>query len=295
MSRLERIVAALGGILMDGGTRALIPGPNHSGRDRSVSLRETEEGRILIHCFSPKDDWRDVRRALQQQGLLDEAPSPPLASGRLVRKPVAVVAQPDDEERLARARRIWEEGAPVRHSPARVYLQRRAIPHLGDADGALRFHARMTSLDDRLRRPALLAAIVDAAGELQGVQATLLSRHGVTKAAVTTPRRVIGKLMGGAVRLSEGGDVLLVGEGVETMMSASAELALPAWALLTADNLAGFVAPDLVQRLVVAVDDDEAGHLAFAALKARHTIPVDVERPPGGASDWNAWACAREA
>ncbi len=39
MSRLERIVAACGGILLDGGTRALIPGPNHSHNDRSVSLR----------------------------------------------------------------------------------------------------------------------------------------------------------------------------------------------------------------------------------------------------------------
>jgi hypothetical protein len=42
MSRLERIVAACGGILLDGGARALIPGPNHSHKDRSVSLAETE-------------------------------------------------------------------------------------------------------------------------------------------------------------------------------------------------------------------------------------------------------------
>lgn len=291
MSRLERIVAALGGILMDGGKRALIPGPDHSTRDRSVSLRETEEGRILIHCFSLKDDWRDVRRALQQQGLLDEAP---LGDRRgLAKKPAVTVAQPDNEDRVARARRIWDEGVSLRHSPARAYLARRAITHLGDADGALRFHARMTSLDDRLRRPALLAAIVDAAGALQGVQATLLSRHGVAKAAVATPRRVIGKLMGGSVRLSEGGDALLVGEGVETMLSASAALALPAWALLTADNLSGFVAPGFVRRLIVAVDDDSAGHAAASALKARHSIPVALELPPGGADDWNAWAMRR--
>lgn len=287
MSRLERIVTALGGILMDGGARALIPGPNHSARDRSVSLRETEEGRILIHCFSPKDDWRLVHRALQDQGLLDERP---LDVAGVTRRPSIVVARPDDKERVARARRIWGEGAPVKHSAARTYLQRRAILELGDADGALRFHAGMTSLDDRERRPALLAVIVDRDGEIQGVQVTLLSRRGVAKAAVSTPRRVIGNLMGGAVCLGDVAETLAVGEGVETMMSAAAALALPAWALLTADNLAAFTAPSIVRRLVVAADNDDAGIAAANALKARHAIPVDIALPPDGALDWNAWA-----
>lgn len=292
MSRLERIVSALGGILMDGGKRALIPGPDHSARDRSVSLRETEEGRILIHCFSPKDDWRVVRRALEVQGLLDEGPRDPKSVSF---KPAIIVAQPDDEERVARARRVWEEGAPVKHSVARTYLHHRAIAELGDAAGALRFQARMTSLEDRQRRPALLAAIVDAEGDLQGVQATLLSRHGQTKAAVTTPRRVIGKLMGGAVRLSAEGDTLAIGEGVETMMSAAAALALPAWALLTADNLARFVAPAFVKKLVVAADNDSAGIAAAHALRETHDIPVDIVLPPDDAPDWNAWAMQRQA
>jgi putative DNA primase/helicase len=293
MSRLERIVAACGGILLDGGMRALIPGPKHSHKDRSVSLRLTEEGRILIHCFSPKDDWRDVRRALADSGLLDDAP---LGDRRSTRQsPSKVVAQPLDEERVARARRLWEESRPFKHSVAEAYLRRRAVPAGLWESAALRFHPRMTSLDDRAKRPALVAAICDAQGALQGVQVTLLSAHGTAKAAVATPRRVIGKLMGGAVRLAEAHDELAVGEGVETMLTASEVFGVPAWAALSADNLARLIICHPLRRLIIAADNDDAGMRAAESLRARivSSTIVDIEAAPPGFNDWNDWARAQ--
>lgn len=293
MSRLERIVAACGGILLDGGMRALIPGPNHSHKDRSVSLAETEEGRILIHCFSPKDDWRDVRRALAELGLLDDAPLGEPASTRL--SPSKVVAQPLDEERVARAGRLWKESAPLKHSVAEAYLRRRAVPAGLWQSSALRFHPRMTSLEDRAKRPALVAAISDAQGALQGVQVTLLSAHGTTKAALATPRRVIGKMMGGAVRLAEAHDELAVGEGVETMLTASDVFSVPAWAALTADNLSRLIISHPLRRLIIAADSDEAGMRAAESLRARMTCStrVEIEAAPPGFNDWNDWARAQ--
>jgi phage/plasmid primase-like uncharacterized protein len=292
MSRLERIVAACGGILLDNGSRALIPGPDHSHQDRSVSLMETEDGRILIHCFSPRDDWREVRRALMQKGLLREGPDDANAPSPAPRPTIA--AQPASEDRIARAQRIWNEGRPIQHTPATIYLRTRAIAEEKWSCDGLRFHPRMTSLDDRTRRPALLAALTNAAGEVQGVQATLLTQHGTAKAPVPTPRRVIGKLIGGAVRLAEPMDELAVGEGVETMLSASAALGLPAWAALTAGNLALFDPPIRVKRLVVAVDNDAAGQAALEKLRLRLStrLRVDAAAPPDGADDWNDFARA---
>lgn len=292
MSRLERIVAACGGILLDGGTRALIPGPNHSHKDRSVSLAETEEGRILIHCFSPKDDWREVRRALAGLGLLDDEP---LGDKHGARRSVSkVVAQPVSEERLARAQRIWDESRPLGHSVAIAYLRRRAIPEHLWATPALRFHPSMTSLDDRARRPALVAAITDQEGALQGVQVTLLSAHGTAKAPVATPRRVIGKLLGGAVRLHDFDEELAVGEGVETMLSASHRLGMPAWAALTADNLSRFVTPSIIRRLVIVVDNDQAGRRAAEILRehAPRHVQLETASAPDVFNDFNAWAVA---
>ncbi len=292
MSRLERIVAACGGILLDGGTRALIPGPNHSHKDRSVSLAETEEGRILIHCFSPKDDWRDVRRALADLGLLDDAPPGEPRSTRPSHS--TVVAQPLDEERVARAGRLWEESGPLKHSVAEAYLRRRAVPAGLWESSALRFHPRMTSLDDRARRPALVAAITDAQGALQGVQVTLLSAHGTAKAALATPRRVIGKMMGGLVRLADAHDELAVGEGVETMLTASDVFGVPAWAALSADNLARLIISHPLRRLIIAADNDDAGIRAAESLRARMTSStlVEIEAAPPGFNDWNDWARA---
>ncbi|MEQ1819335.1 MAG: toprim domain-containing protein [Terricaulis sp.] len=293
MSRLERIVAACGGILLDGGTRALIPGPNHSHKDRSVSLAETDEGRILIHCFSPKDDWRDVRRALAELGLLDDEPIGERRSTRQSRS--KIVAQPLDEERVARARRLWEESGSLSHSVAEAYLRRRAVAAGLGKSPALRFHPRMTSLDDRAKRPALVAAISDAHGALQGVQVTLLSAHGTAKAALATPRRVIGKLMGGLVRLDDAEDELAVGEGVETMLTASEVFGVPAWAALSADNLSRLVIAHPLRRLIIAADNDDAGMRAAESLRARMTSStrVEIEVAPPGFNDWNDWARAQ--
>ncbi len=293
MSRLERIVAACGGILLDGGVRALIPGPNHSHKDRSVSLRLTEEGRILIHCFSPKDDWREVRRALADLGLLDDEPRP---SAQGVRAPTRkITAQPADEERIARAQRIWDESGPLKHTVAEVYLRRRAIPPGVLVSEALRFHPRMTSLDDRARRPALVAAITDDEGALQGVQVTLLSAHGTAKAPLATPRRVIGRLLGGAVRIANAHTELAIGEGVETMLSASVVFGVPAWAALSADNLGRIAISQPLDRLIIASDNDDAGARAAQSLRARMSAAarVEIEPAPSGFNDWNDWARAQ--
>jgi len=295
MSRLERIVAACGGILLDGGVRALIPGPNHSHKDRSVSLRLTEEGRILIHCFSPKDDWRDVRRALADLGLLDDEPRPSAQGAQAPARKIAV--QPADEERTARAQRIWDESGPLKHTVAEAYLRRRAIPPGILVSEALRFHPRMTSLDDRARRPALVAAITNDQGALQGVQVTLLSAHGTAKAALATPRRVIGRLLGGAVRIAEAHAELAIGEGVETMLSASVVFGAPAWAALTADNLSRIAIALPLDRLIIASDNDDAGARAAASLRTRMpaATKVKIESAPSGFNDWNDWARAQGA
>lgn len=293
MSRLDRIVAALGGTLMDNGRRALVPGPGHSAHDRSVSLTLSEDGRVIVHCFSPTDDWRAVRDYLRDHGLLGDetaaADALPVASR-------SVVVQPRAEDRIARARAIWNEGVPLAGSVAERHLRRRRITRALESP-ALRFHPRATSIDDRHRRPAVLAALTDLAGDIQGMQITLLSQYGAGKATVPTPRRVVGRLVGGAVRLDPLGPALAIAEGVETALSASEALALPAWAALTARNLSLFTPPEGVQRLIIAADNGAAGIEAAETLKrsvvaTRPHVDVSIEPPPLPFGDWNDWARA---
>jgi phage/plasmid primase-like uncharacterized protein len=298
MTSLAHIVAALGGVLLDGGRRALIPGPGHSKHDRSVSLLLGDDGRIIVHCFSPRDDWRAVRDALADAGLLDDGfndvSSSPVRWAQSESERRCTVVQPAKEDRVARARRFWCESVALDGSVAERYLRHRGIPDRLASANALRCHPRMTSLDDRKRRPALISAILDATGDVQGVEVTLLTETGAAKALVRTPRRVIGRLMGGAVRLYEAADAMIVAEGVETALSAAEAHNLPAWAALSGANLARFAPPSVVRRLLVASDADDAGRAAAAMLFDRlgAALTVEIVVPPEGFNDWNDWARA---
>lgn len=291
MSQLKRIVDALGGVLLDGGRRALVRGPGHGPADRSVSLLETEDGRILIHCFSPRDDWRAVRAEWAQLGLLDEgeALSPTNSEPRVRLRP-----ERNDEDRSARMRRLWDESKPIAGTIAERYLRTRAIDGELPGPDVLRFHPQMTSLEDRARRPALVAGLVDQDARLQAIQVTLLTTHGAAKAKLGTPRRTIGPLMGAYVRIDAPSDTLVVAEGLETALSARRALGAGAWALLSAENLAQFSPPPVIDRLIIAADNDEAGLRAAARLRTRIEafLVCELALPPNGHLDWNDWARA---
>src|ERR1700756_5136595 len=107
---LINIVKDLGGDLYDGGMRANAPARGHSPADRSVSLL-LRDGRVIVHSFGG-GDWRDILDDLRKRGLIDDhnAPTSIVVGGRVSdRQPPA-----SDFQRLAAARRIWEDGRPLR-------------------------------------------------------------------------------------------------------------------------------------------------------------------------------------
>ena len=268
------------------GKSALIPGPGHSRKDRSVSLRQMPDGRILIYCFSPNDDWRDVQAMLQASGAEFGAAIANTSSERQVRA--------CSESKVLRAHKIWMRATPVRGTCAETYLRARGL-RASSWPSTLRYLPGATSLEDKRRRPALIAAITTDQGDLQGVQITLLTPCGTQKAALETPRRIIGKLSGGAVRLYDGPaqGKLIVAEGVETALSASEALVTPAWSALTAGNLARFDPPGWVGRLVIAADRGQAGEAAAETLAhrmAKRNLSADIAFAPDNYPDWNDWA-----
>lgn len=281
MTDLRRLVAEIGGVLYDNGRRALVPGPGHERSDRSVSLRVAEDGRLLIHCFSPKDDWRTVRDWLHARGWRSSGPSKSDAR--------AYAPTVRDLSRKLRAARWWEESLSIGGTLGERYLRARSIEFA--LPPTLRFHPVMTSLEDRMRRPALVARIDDREARLQAIEVTLLTGDGRAKAHLATPRRVIGELKGGAVRLAAPDGELIVAEGLATALSAMESIGLPAWACLTAGNLARFEPPTPVRRLLIAVDQDESGQRAAAMLQDRLTPQIEVTlAPPPTFNDWNDWA-----
>ena len=173
----------------------------------------------------------------------------------------------------AAAARLFAASKPVAGTLADTYLRARGIGH-GGKMSALRFHPKCWHRDEgqirSIPRPALIAAVTDGAGAVQGVHRTWLAPDGQGKAAVKTQRRAMGHLLGNAVRLTPQQNILVVGEGIETMLSlVEAIPGLPVWAALSASHLGAVLLPEGVQRLYIAIDRDPAGQRAAERLSAR--------------------------
>ena len=202
------------------------------------------------------------------------------------------------------ARRLFLAGRPVPGTPAEAYLRARGIT--GPLDWpALRYHPsvyyRATAVAPLQIWPALLAAVSDLEGNITGIQRTWLDPRRSTKAPLADPRRALGHLLGNGVRFgtmepapAQAGDILVAGEGVETMLALKSVLpSLPVIAGLSANHLAALDLPPApgsgpgqasLLRLYVARDNDAAGLKAAnllrerglaAGLEIRELVPVN--------------------
>ena len=138
----------------------------------------------------------------------------------------------------------------------------------------------------------MLVLVRDAAGEPLAIHRTYLRRDGTGKADVEPTKASLGPVWGGAVRLAPLAPELVIGEGIETAAAAGLLTDLPAWAAISAGNLAnGLVLPVGVRTVVIAVDRDPAGERAAAAAAARwraegrHVLLLIPDRPGEDAAD----------
>jgi len=193
---------------------------------------------------------------------------------RTRRQPPAPAGSPEA------ARRLFASAQPVRGTVAETYLRGRGITDVRDLK-ALRFHPRCFyrahEAAPRETWPALVAAVTDVHDAIAGVQRTWLARDGSGKAPLATPRRAMGRLFGGGVRLGRATEpaparaaVMAAGEGLETMLTLRQVLpALPMVAALSATHLAALIPPPRLQRLYVARDNDRVGRRAAEILAGR--------------------------
>ncbi len=175
------------------------------------------------------------------------------------------------------ARRLFTMSKPIRGTVAEAYLRTRGITELPDCT-ALRFHPRCYYRGDMNDPadgawdawPALIAATTDANGAITGVHRTWLNPSGNAKAAVSSPRRSMGLILGHGVRIGRAAQIMAVGEGLETMLSLRVVLpTMPMIAAGSANHLDALLLPDGLHRLYVAEDDDSAGRRATASVMAR--------------------------
>ena len=291
---LRTIVQTLGGDLYDQGRRANIPAPGHSAEDRSVSLL-LEDDRVVVHTFGD-GDWKAVLDFLRDQHLIDAANAPLDGPGRPVgARPARPVAS--RLERRDAALRLWEGGRGVAGTLSERHCRQRGVARPLPGPEILRHNSEAPVSAYRgqgYARPALLAAIHDAAGELTAVEVTYLAANGQRASDLRLPRKTVGPAPGGcAVRLDPAAEAMLVGEGVFTTLSATERFGLPGWALLSTRNLRAWSPPEGVRSILIAADrgkDGEASAAQLQARLARADVAVTIALPPEPFGDWNEWA-----
>ena len=190
-------------------------------------------------------------------------------------------------DRIEAARRLWRACRAIDGTHAEAYLQARAIHRCRFP--SLRFHPALNYRDRRgfRRLPALVAAVASDDGAIGGIHRTWLDPAAPAKAGVASPRKALGRVHGRAVRFgAPGHDTLLVGEGIETVLSLiTAVPEIPAAAALSAGSLGAFAPPSGLARLVVARDSDAEGQRAAERLRRRCRelgIPIAVIVPERG-------------
>lgn len=263
------------------------------GRSLYVRLFETERGAIgnwVDAATGDHGDLVDLIRLNQRHGRLTETIGeaerflslPPSASDDDCTS--AALAKPAQAGSSTAARRLFAASKPLTGSLAACYLRSRSITQVSDLP-ALRFHPRCyyrPNEDDGPGTPgafpALIAAVTDTDGVQTGTHRTWLDPSGDKKAEVASPRRAMGNILGNAVRFGTAEDVLVVGEGIETMLSLRQVLpTMPMAAATSSAHLAAILFPPTLRRLYVARDRDAAGDAAIGILTDRaHAAGIDL-------------------
>ena len=104
-------------------------------------------------------------------------------------------------------------------------------------------------------------------------QHTILDPCSPARAGVAAPRKALGRIYGHAVRSGWPDGTLVVGEGIETVLSLVTALPeVTAAAALSTGSLGAFAPPGLSARLVITRDNDHEGERAAERLARRSPV-----------------------
>ncbi len=274
----ETIARALGGRKVGQGWTARCP--SHDDREPSLSIRDAD-GKVLVRCHAGCDQ-RDVIAALKERGLWDGKAHSSLRKSRH-RKVSPPRPDPDQAERSAVALSIWHSAIPAERTPVEAYLASRGLTC--SLPPSLRFHRGLKHPSGGTW-PCMVALVTRGADSAPlAIHRTFLSHEGRGKAPVEPKKMMLGPCRGGAVRLRAPGEVLMIGEGIETCLAAMQATVHPAWAALSTSGLRALVLPGSVRDVIVLADGDDPGEAAArdCALRwMREGRRVRIARPPRG-------------
>lgn len=260
--------------------------PAHANtRSPALSVSDGHEGKLLLRCHAGCD-FLSILDALKGLGLVEGSGhyAPPSYEEMEVNR-LKELGKAKKQE--ARALECWNMAKPIHGTLAETYLRSRGITcPLGET---IRFNPSCWHPSGQ-QLPAMVALVEGA--ERLAIHRTYLRSDGMGKAIVEPAKAMLGSVAGGAVRLSDGADRLIVCEGIETGLSLLSGLvrgSVSVCAALSTSGMKALSLPDKPAELTIATDGDDAGRQAGHSLAERASAlgwQVSMLPAPDG-SDWN--------
>jgi putative DNA primase/helicase len=258
---------------------------------RNLTLEDGSSA-LLVWCWNNCDS-RDVLAELRRRGLID---------GRADHVPHVISAprRAYRTSRTASALGIWREARDGAETVARHYLADRRI-EFDSWPPSLRFHQRCPRPRDDAGNllpplPAMVTLVEHVELGPVAVHCTYLQPDGSCKAELpkNKQRASFGPVKGAAVRFGtpRPGEWHVVGEGIESALSAAMPCGLSAWAALSEGGVRALILPPSATHIVIAADHDangvgeRAAHDAAARWRAEGRL-VRIAMPPEPGTDFN--------
>ncbi len=150
---------------------------------------------------------------------------------------------------------------------AEEYLRYRGFT--GAIPDSIRFHPVLRHINGNYY-PAMVAAIMrEPDAQITGVHRTYLKAG--KKADIEDNKKMLGIAKGGAVRIGQFTDNLMLAEGIETALSVYLATGCCTWATLSTSGLRSIIIPasDSVKDVTIMADNDDAGIEAANYLSSR--------------------------
>jgi hypothetical protein len=233
----------------------------HDDKNPSLSIRDGDTGPLLVcHSGCSSDDIVDE---LKRRGWWGDCHAGVTIQMRKSKH------SPEETRRYLQD--VWRSCGPIHGSIAHLYLFLRGITI--EPPPTLRAHSRMKHTETGLMLPCMVGAVQALDRSIVGLHRTYLREDGEGKAGVSNPRKFVGNVRGGAVRLAAAGPELAVGEGLETALSYQQLTGTPTWSALSSRGLMSVVLPPLplAATVHILVDLDPAGEQAAEVAAQRFT------------------------
>ena len=249
------------------------------------SLAEGEDGKLLARCHVHNCSWDDILAALRKRGLVEERRAPRATHKR------------------GGWQWLWNRSCTIAQGGSWTlpvdYLRGRGITieslPANNVLEVLRFCSDCWNTETNTKMPALIARVDREGVGKAAVHRIYLSPDG-SKAALVKPKKALGPIDGGAIRLAPVGPngELAVAEGIEDALSYMLIKRIPTWSAVVAGGIERLILPPEARVIYIALDNDAAG-LKAAQNAARRWLTegrrVFFAKPPIG-KDWNDTLCA---